>query len=864
MPLPAVLRPTPPVPGAAWRNAPSALGRALLLAPLLALGVWLGPGLSAQVPVRDAAELEKQLDRLQTVGSVLYLAAHPDDENTAVLATLSKGRNLRTAYLAITRGGGGQNLIGPELGDGLAAIRTQELLAARRIDGAEQVFTSAVDFGFSKTAEESLRMWGHDRVLAEVVRTIRAFRPDVILTRFPPDARAGHGHHAASAMLAIEAFKAAADPARFPEQIAAGLRPWQATRLLWNHYLFTDEAPAPPPGSLTLDVGAYDPLLGRSYGELAAESRSQHRSQGFGVLAQRGRRLESFERLEGRPATADLFEGIDLTWSRFPGAGSLAAHLREARQAFRPERPAAALPALQRALADLRALPPEVRAEPLVQAKAAELEETVRAAAGLWVEAIADRQRVAPGDPLTVKAALLARGGAPLRLDALTLEAVRPEGIRAVAHREAGVALADNVPRKAAFDLTVPPDTPLSQPHWLGGPGAEAWAGLPESPAPFRLRARLTTADGPFEVTVPVQYRFRDPVLGERYQPLAVVSAALVTFADPVLVFETPAAKEVRLQVLAGGAAAPGRVRLRVPAGWAVDPPEQAFALAHAGEKKELVFRVAPPVAAASGELRAEVDLGAGFAGARSLVVVDHTHIPLQTLLPEAKVRLERFDLKHDGRRIGYVMGAGDDIPQALRRIGYEVELLTDEALAREALGRFDAIVVGIRAFNTRPALQALKERLHAYVAAGGTEVVLYTVNTGIPGINAGMVTEAIGPYPFKVGRKRVTVETVPVRFLKPDLPVFHWPNEITAADFEGWVQERSLYHAEGWDPRYTPLLGMADPGEAEDAGALIVARHGKGHYVYTGLSFFRQLPDGVPGATRLFANLLALGHTHD
>ncbi|WP_243287314.1 PIG-L family deacetylase [Geothrix terrae] len=857
-------------PGSSTRALPPATGfgrspgRTLRWILLLVLGAVLGPWLGAQVPVRDGADLQKQLDRLQTVGSVLYIAAHPDDENTAVLATLSKGRNLRTAYLALTRGGGGQNLIGPELGGGLAAIRTQELLAARRIDGAEQFFTSAVDFGFSKTAEESLRIWGHDRVLAEVVRTIRAFKPDVILTRFPPDARAGHGHHIASALLAIEAFKAAADPGRFPEQIAAGLRPWQATRLLWNHYLFTDDAPAPPAGSLTLDVGAFDPLLGRSYGELAAESRSQHRSQGFGVLAQRGRRLETFERLDGRPATGDLFEGIDLTWSRFRGTRGLAALLREAREGFRPDHPVASLPPLVRALQALRALPAETLAEPVVQAKAAELEDAIRAAAGLWVEAIADRQRLAPGDRLTVNAALLARGGASLTLESLALESVRPEGSRVLESRTEGAFLPDNAPKKTAFSFTVPVDAPLGQPHWLGGPGAEAWAGLPESPAPFRLRARLETADGPFEVTVPVKFRFRDPVLGERYHPLAVVPAALVTFADSVLAFETPAAKEVRLQVLAGGAAASGRVRLRVPAGWAVNPSGQAFALAHASEKKELVFHVTPPAAAASGELRAEVDLGVGFTGARSLVVVDHPHIPLQTLLPEAKVRLARFDLKHDGRRIGYVMGAGDDIPQALRRVGYEVELLTDEALAREDLGRFDALVLGIRAFNTRPALQTLKERLHAYVAAGGTELVLYTVNTGIPGINAAMVTEAIGPYPFKVGRKRVTVETVPVRLLQPGHPVFHWPNEITPQDFDGWVQERSLYHAEGWDSRYTPLLGMADPGEAEDAGALIVARHGKGHYVYTGLSFFRQLPDGVPGATRLFANLLALGHAHD
>ncbi|HJW72820.1 MAG TPA: PIG-L family deacetylase [Geothrix sp.] len=832
--------------------------------PAIILGITLLPWLPAQVPIRDAAAVQKQLDRLQVVGSVLYIAAHPDDENTAVLATLSKGRNLRTAYLALTRGGGGQNLIGPELGDGLAAIRTQELLAARRIDGAEQFFTSAVDFGFSKTAEESLRIWNHDRVLGDVVRTIRTFRPDVILTRFPPDARAGHGHHTASAMLAIEAFKAAADPTRFPEQLRTGLRPWQATRLLWNHFRFSDDAPKPAPGSLTLDVGAYDALLGKSYGELAAESRSQHRSQGFGVLAQRGQREESFELLAGSPAKKDLFEGIDLTWSRFSGTGPLASLLREARQRFQPDHPAAVLPLLARALRTLRALPAETQADPLLQAKAAEVAEALQACAGLWVEAIADHQSLAPGDQLTVNTTVLARGEGPLALESLSLEAMRPEGVRALETRTSGQPLPINAPRKEAFTFTVPADTPLSQPHWLGGPGAEAWAGLPESPAPFRLRARLATPEGAFEVAVPVQFRFRDPVLGERYQPVVVVPPALVNLAESVQVFDGPAAKEIRLKVIAGASAATGRVRLQAPSAWQVEPREIPFTLNHAGEEKELSFRLTPPAEASSGELRAEVDTGTGFAPARSLLKLDHPHIPLQTLLPEAKVRLERFELKHNGHRIGYVMGAGDEIPQALRRIGYQVELLTDEALGGEGLARFDAIVLGIRAFNTRPALLTLKEHLHAYVAAGGTEVVLYTVNTGFPGINAAMVTEAIGPYPFKVGRKRVTDETAPVRFLQPGHPVFHWPNELTAKDFAGWIQERSLYHAEGWDKHYTPLLGMADPGEAEDDGALIVAPFGKGHYVYTGISFFRQLPDGVPGATRLFANLLALGHAHE
>ena len=830
---------------------------------LLTLGLLALPGLQAQAPVRDAADLQKQLDRLQTVGSVLYVAAHPDDENTAVLATLTRGRHLRTAYLSLTRGGGGQDLIGPELGDGLAAIRTQELRAARRIDGAEQFFSSAVDFGFSKTAEESLRLWHHDRVLADVVRVIRLFRPDVILTRFPPDARAGHGHHTASALLALEAFTAAADPTRFPEQVQAGLRPWQARRLLWNLFRFGEETPKPTTG-LRLDVGAFDPLLGRSYGELAAESRSQHRSQGFGGLAQRGQWEEGFELLAGAPATTDLFEGIDLTWARFPGTAELAVRLGEARQGYRPDRPAASLPALLRALQALRALPANVQAEPLVQTKAAELEEVLRCAAGLWVEALADRQRVAPGDRLTVNAALLARGGVPLALEALTLELVTPQGLRELARRGESQPLPDNTARKEALTFALPLDTPLGQPAWLDGPGADAWTILPEAPAPVRLRARLALPEGAFEVTVPVQFRFRDPVLGERTQPLAVVPPVLANLVEAVQVFAEGSARELRLKVLAGGAGAAGRVRLRVPAGWTVAPGEQPFTLARAGEEKELTFRLSPPAGTASGVLQAEVDTGSGFSPARGLLKLDHPHIPLQTLLPLAQARLERFDLQRAGQRIGYVMGAGDEIPHALRRLGYQVELLSDEALAQENLQVYDAIVLGIRAFNTRPALQTLKERLHAYVAAGGTELVLYTVNMGFPGINAAMVTDTIGPYPFKVGRKRVTVETVPVRFLQPGHALFHYPNELTARDFDGWIQERSLYHAEGWDARYVTLLGMADPGEAEDAGALLVAEHGKGSYIYTGLSFFRQLPDGVPGATRLFANLLALGRPRD
>ncbi|HJV22918.1 MAG TPA: PIG-L family deacetylase, partial [Holophagaceae bacterium] len=409
-------------------------------------------GLQAQA-VKDAADLQKALDKLQVLGSVLYVAAHPDDENTAALTTFSKGRNLRTAYLAMTRGGGGQNLIGPELGDGLAAIRTQELRAARRIDGAEQYFTSAVDFGYSKSADESLRIWNHDRMLAEVVYRIRAFRPDVIITRFDPTDLNTHGHHRASAMLAVEAFTAAADPKRFPEQLAT-VRPWQAQRLFWNTYhTFMGGKPDPSEGTLTLDLGVYDPVLGKSYAELAAESRSQHRSQGFGEVARRGARPDYFKQLAGSPAKVDPFEGLDLGWTRVPGGRNVASLLREARMGFRADRPAAILPLLHRALLAVRELPAEAQADPLVQTKVAELEETIRAAAGLWVEAVADRASAAPGDTLTVNAAVVAREAA-LTLDSLTLEAVTPEGIRALETRTPHAPLPGNAPRAEAFTFT--------------------------------------------------------------------------------------------------------------------------------------------------------------------------------------------------------------------------------------------------------------------------------------------------------------------------------------------------------------------------------------------------------------------------
>ena len=838
---------------------PRCFRRSCLIALSLTL-ICIGSGAWAASPTKDAAELQQALDKLQVLGSVLYIAAHPDDENTAALAYFSKGRKLRSGYLSMTRGGGGQDLIGPELDDSLAAIRTQELLAARRVDGAEQFFTRAVDFGYSKTSEETLSIWGKEAVLADVVWVIRSFRPDVIVTCFTPTA-GGHGHHLSSAILALEGFKAAADPARFPEQLKF-VKPWQATRIAWNSFRPQfEQGPPTPATALSVDVGAYDALLGKSYAELAAEGRSMHRSQGFGAVAQRGSSMQFFEITAGKPARLDLFEDVDLSWGRVSGGYAVGELLALARRSFLPEQPTKILPILLKALAAMDRLP----SDPWVAVKRLELLEAIRCAAGIWVEAIADRQAVAPLDKVTVGATVLVRDGASVTFTGAT---VNPS----METRDRKLVLPQNQPVKETFNLTIPGGTPCTQPYWIAdgrrsalhATASHLLTGLPEGPPALSVTFRLLSEGVPFNLTVPVQYRFRDPVLGERYQPLVIMPEVMVNLADGVQVMGDVNAREIGLSVVAGRAQVSGKIRLQAPAGWRVTPSEIPFALSKPLDEIKVSTRITPPESPQVGELDVTVEIAGRMEPARGRVVIDYPHIPLQTLFPAASARLVKLDLRQNGHRLGYVMGAGDDIPQRLRPLGYDVDLLTDETLATADLSVYQAVVVGIRAFNTRPRLSQLNSRLLDYVAKGGTEIVLYNVNGAFPGTNAGLATESIGPFPFKIGRDRVTDESSPVKFLVPGHPALNVPNKITAEDFKGWVQERGLNFAESWDPKYTPILAMGDPGEKPLEGALLVADHGKGHFVYTGLAFFRQLPEGVPGAYRLFANLLALGMKHD
>jgi LmbE family N-acetylglucosaminyl deacetylase len=837
---------------------------AFLLALLLAISA--GPAqAAAPAETPNAAEIRLALARLNVVGGALYVAAHPDDENTAFLAWASRERFVDAGYLSMTRGDGGQNLIGTETGELIGVLRTQELLSARRLDGAKQFFSRAIDFGYSKSPEEALGIWGKEQVLADTVRVIRTFRPDVIVTRFPTTGEGGHGHHTASALLASEAFQAAGDPSRFPEQLET-LTPWQPKRLLWNVFRFGADAPRKDvPGQVSADLGAYNALLGRSYTEIAALSRSMHKSQGFGSAERRGTWLNDFKNVAGPAAEKDLFEGIDLTWGRFGEKGKeIGKILRKVEEGFSASDPAGSVPDLVAAwvavgrlaesTSDAANSPSKQIFNPLLLRKQADISDAIRACLGLWVEAIASEPSAMPGARLKVATMILNRSSRPAALESVSVTYGAAAG--------AGGPLAANEPLRREIELTLPGDVLTTQPYWLRerpGKGLFTAAdpsliGLPENPPPLvaRFTVRVEGALVPFEA--PVVFRRTDPVKGEVYRPFVITPPVMATFDEKVYAFGSAQPKKVRVTLTSGGAAA-GVLRLRTEAGFSASPAEIPFAFTARGEERALVFTVTPPPGDAvtrAASIAAEAVLN-GKVFSRGVVRVDYPHIAVQTLFPPAEARVLRLDVKAPQAPVGYVMGSGDEVPDALRQMGYTVTLLSDDELENGDLSRYSAIVTGIRAYNTRPRLKLAETRLMDYVEKGGTVVAQYNT-TG------DLVTEDLGPWPFKISRDRVTVEEAPVRFVNPTSSLLTFPNRLTPSDFDGWVQERGLYFPGTWDPRYETVIESHDPGEGEKPGGLLFARHGKGAFVYTGYAFFRQLPAGVPGAYRLFVNLVSAG----
>ena len=834
---------------------------------LAAVGVVIlaGPsavGHAAEPPTGPA--ILQQLRSFATTGSVLYVAAHPDDENTQAITYLARGRGYRTAYLSLTRGDGGQNLLGPQLGELLGVARTQELLAARRLDGGRQYFTRAKDFGFSKNAEETLSVWDRQAVLGDIVRVIREFRPDVIVTRFSPKPAPTHGHHTASAVLAVEAFTLAADPAAFPEQLRE-LAPWQARRIV--HNVGRGAAAANPgagmavaglpadvpdgPGVVKVEVGGRDPVSGESFASIAARSRGMHKTQGFGIggpPVNEGSRIEPFVLLAGEAATGDLLGGVDTTWNRVPGGAEIARSIDDVIAKFDAQDAAARVSALLAIRRRLAALP----ADPLVSDKREQLDRIIQACLGLEVDTVADRAEVVPGETVKLRHTAVVRSRIPVRWTAVRYPATH----RAI---NKAVELRPNQPVVREASQIVPASLPPSQPYWLR---TEGTAGLFDVEDP----SLIGRAENP--PLFPIEYVFdvggqtlviagepmpaADPAAPARRRRLEIIAPVSLRFIAGVRLFAPGGARPVTVELTAARAHASGTVQLDVPAGWSVTPVSLPFRLAAPGEHSRFTFIVTAPARLATAKLGASVEMN-GRRFDQQRVEVRYDHLPLQLLQPPARAHAVSLELATRGRHVGYLPGAGDEVAAALEEMGYEVTSLTGADLTPERLRGLDAVVIGIRAFNVRTDLAERLPALFTYVEAGGTVVAQY--NT-LDGLREGW----LAPFQLRLSRARVTDEHAPVTILAPEHPALTTPNRITAADFEGWVQERGLYFPDQWDERFTPILASGDPGETPLKGGLLVARQGKGYFVYTSLAWFRQLPEAVPGAYRLFANLASLG----
>jgi LmbE family N-acetylglucosaminyl deacetylase len=838
------------------------------------LFVLLIAGLLAQAePATDSGPaILQELKNFREVGSVLYIAAHPDDEDTQLITYLARGRHLRTGYLSITRGDGGQNVLGPEFDAELGVIRTQELLAARRLDGGEQFFTRALDFGYSKDYRETLRIWDHQQVLSDVVRVIRTFQPDVVIAGFSTNQTPGqHGHHVASAVLAGEAFKLAGDPKAFPDQLDF-LKPWQPKRLLQNMRFFGRGGGTNVPAGPHVEISGNDPVLGISYGEIASRSRAMHKSQGFGSFngIGGGARTASFLVLDGEPATNDIMDGIDTTWSRIPGGAEIGKQADEIIAQFDTNDPSASVNALLDLRTNLIALRWNLRQQRLSQLdeKQQQFDKILQAGIGLSVVATVPQAEVVPGEKLTVHKTAVVRSQVPVIWGGNHMNS--PPGERLQPDK---MAIRDCV-------AIVPENAQLTEPYWLSEepgiglfhvsdteqyrirPWDNIWSATnrgpeliaqPENPPTF-LAGDVFYVKGQGLVieSEPVQAGTESGKFEAR-RPLKVIAPVALHCEDQVKLFEPNSSREVTFAVTAARGNLKGELSLVTPDGWKISPATQAFDFAAAGEQKKFSFTVTAPPQATNAQFTARAKIGDQIYD-NDRIEISYPHIPAQLLQPLARCKVISLDLTVRGKKVGYVPGAGDTVADALKEMGCEVTMLSGGDLTTNRLKAFDAVVIGIRAFNVRTDLVAHLPALFDFVSNGGNLIEQYNR----PGND--LKTDSFAPYSLRISNDRVTDETAPMTFLAPEHPALNTPNKITAADFDGWIQERGIYFPNQWDEHFTPLLACADPGEAPKNGSLLVAKYGQGYFVYTGLDFFRELPAGVPGAYRLFANLISLG----
>lgn len=813
------------------------------------IGLWLlfltASTLEAQRKVESAAEIFHELQKLKVVGNVLYFAAHPDDENTRLITWLENEKKVRTAYLSLTRGDGGQNLIGTEKGDALGVLRTQELLEARNEDGGEQFFSRAKDFGYSKTAEETFEKWNKEDVLWDAVWVIRKFQPDVIITRFPPDSRGGHGHHTASAIVAEEAFKLAADPKVFPDQLKY-VDVWESKRILWNTSVWWDrqlpEKAAKADDYVKIDIGEYNPVLGLSYSEIASDARSQHRSQGFGSARSRGSQIEYLKHTAGDKATTDLFEGIDLSWGRIKDGKQVEEQIDRIIENFQIEDPSASLDDL----VDLYDLMQDLPTSNYKNEKLNDLRTVILAASGIYTEVLADEYLVSR-EALKASFRIVTRNTSKVNLKAINY---------ADQQLKVDSMLYENQVYSTDLNYASTYFTGRSHPYWLfeGGYEAAAYFSPTEifgSPQGNRRTVSYTLqingSDIQFEE--PLDYKWVDRAKGELHRDVIMSPAVTLSSVEESQLFVSNKSKEIRLIAEAHKDDQEVNIQAMIPQGWKVEPESQQIKLEKKGQQKNILFTVIPPKESSSANLKFKIDGNSSYAIQR----IAYDHIRPQIMFPETQIKVVKFELEENKPKVAYIEGSGDLVDENLEQLDYEIKRFTAEEILTADLSDFQSILVGIRAYNTEEKISSVNELLNQFAKNGGTVVVQYNTSRGLK-------SDEIGPYPLRLSRGRVTDEFAKPTFLKADHPILNQPNLLTEKDFEDWVQERGLYFAGEWDEAYQAVISWSDPDEEALSGSLLVADHGDGHFIYTGISFFRQLPAGVPGAYRLLANLLAYG----
>ncbi|SMC36051.1 PIG-L family deacetylase [Moheibacter sediminis] len=806
----------------------------------------------AQSPKKtNSSEIYESIQKLNFLGSVLYVAAHPDDENTHLISYFANDVHARTAYISLTRGDGGQNLIGPELRELLGVIRTQELMQARKIDGGIQYFSRANDFGFSKHPDETFEIWDKEQVLSDLVYVIRQFQPDIIINRF--DHRSPgttHGHHTGSAMLSVEAFDIANDKTKFPEHLNQ-YSTWSPKRLFFNQSWFFygsqekfDQADKSK--LFQLDIGSYYPTLGLSNSEIAAKSRSQHSSQGFGATPERGVDLEYLEIVKGTQPQKDVFEGIDTSWNRVRGGKEIGEILSKVEKEFEFKNPSKSVPELIKAYQLIQKLEDKHWRE----IKSEEIKNIIVSCAGLYLEVVSSSTTAVAGENLKFNLEAINRSELSIKLNSVK---VNDKTISVDSN------LTNNKILKSENSFQIPDNKIPTTPYWLNEKGSLGMykvsdgelIGLPETPDAFSVKFNLSIENQQFEILRPLVYKINDPTKGETYKPFVIVPKAIVNVEEKVLIFADERPQKVAVKVKSFTENLKGNLSLKA-AGWKISPGNQEISLNVKGEEKIFWFEVSPPENQSETELIPQLKIGNEIFD-KQMFELNYEHIPEQKILLPGGSKLVHIDIQKKGEKIGYIIGAGDSVPENLRQIGYDVQIISPQNITTENLKDYDAIVLGIRAFNVIPELKFKNQILFDYVKNGGNLIVQYNTSRDV-------FTEEIAPFPLILSRDRVTDENSEVKFLNENHPALNFPNKITSKDFTGWNQERGLYFPSDWSKEFVPLLSMHDKGESAMKGSLLVAKYGKGNYVYTGLSFFRLLPEGVPGAYRLFANLLSLG----